>query len=130
MGKYSDYDPKEKVIFSHSVDNELAAQNTDEYFDEVIEIARSLPQKVYLLVCWKGAKLTPDAIQNYNKRLPELLKHIRGIVRYEADDPVARIVIRSGTVVNNYQKAEAHIYKTKEEALAAVRRLEQEGHSK
>jgi hypothetical protein len=125
MGIYSDYDPKEKVIFSHGAESEGASQNTVDYFDEVIDIAKSLPQKVYLVVCWKGTKLTPEAIQHYNSRLPELLKYIRGIVRYEADDPVARIVIRSGTVVNNYQKAAAHIYKTKEEALAAVRRLEQ-----
>ena len=126
MGKYSDYDPKENVIFSHAATRELSVESTNEYFDETIALARSLPQKVFLVVCWKDIKLTPEVAKQYSARLPELIKHVRGIVRYQAEDPLTRIVVRAETVIHNFQKAQAHIYATREEALAAVRRLERE----
>jgi hypothetical protein len=130
MGKYSYYDEKENVIFSKASTDEVTSKSTDEYFDETIEIARNLPQKVFLVVCWKDTTLTPESAQQYSKRIPELLKYIRGIVRYEANDVVARILIRAETVKNNMQKAQPHIYATREEALAAVRKLEQEADKK
>lgn len=127
MGQFSYYDAKERVIFSHSTEAEPTVATTDAFFDETIEIAHRLPQKVFMIVSWKDTRMTPECAKRYNERLPELLKYIRGIVRYQADDRISRIYIRTATVIHNFQRSQAHIYASREEALAAVRKLEEMG---
>lgn len=126
MAKYSYYDPQERVVFVDLTGLRADPAIVDEVIDEEISIAHTLPEKVFLVVCWKDVVMSPAATERYGQRLPELLKHVRGIVRYDATEVTTRIAIRSQTVVNNLQKAKAHLYSSKEEAIAAVRQLEQE----
>ena len=127
MGKYCRYDEVEKVIFVDLTGLKVeTAQLVDEVVDEEIALAKTLPAKVFQLVCWKDVTMSPEATQRYGERLPDILKYMRGIVRYDATEVTTRIAIRSMTVTNNMQKAKAHIYASREEALAAIRKLEQE----
>lgn len=127
MGKYCYYDEVEKVIFVDLTGLSVeTSQIVDEVVDEGIGLAKTLPKKVFQVVCWKNVTMSPIATERYGERLPELMKYLSGIVRYDATEVTTRIAIRSMTVTNNIQKAKAHIYSSKEEALAVVRRLEQE----
>ncbi len=119
MGKYSYYDDKEKVIFTDISGLTQTKEITDEVIEEVIEIARSLPEKVFLVVNWKDAHLNdPDY---YGKRVAELIPLIRGVVRYAATDIHTRIAIRTQTVKHHFQASRSFIFTSKEEAMAAIR---------
>lgn len=122
MGKYSNYDEKEGVILTDLTGLTSSRQTVDEVIDEVIQIADSLPQKTYLVACWKNLQLDKDTADYYGQRLIELLQHVRGIVRYEATDVITRIAIRAETVKHNLQGAKANIFANKEEALEAIRK--------
>ncbi len=131
MGKYSHYDETENVIFCDPTEIPPTEQAVDEVFDEVIEIAKGLlPRKVFLVVCYKDVKMNTSLSEYYGQKVAQVHQYLRGAVRYAADDVVTRIALRSITVKYNLQKSQAHIYASKEEALEAVRKLEQASEQK
>lgn len=127
MSKYSHYDPKEDVIFTDLTGLIGTPQIVDEAMDEIFALARSLPRKVFMVVCWKDVKMDPATSDRYGERLPELLQHVRGVVRYDATEVATRLAIRAKNVKYHIQNAKTHIYPSKDEALAAVRLMEREG---
>jgi len=126
MGKYSHYDPIENVIFTDITN--LVAKDTkiiDEVFDELIAIARRLHQKVYVVGCWKNVKVSnPSIAIHYGNRSAELLIHVRGVIRYAADDPLTRAYVRTEMLKHQTQGTRSNLYETREAALQAVRQLE------
>jgi hypothetical protein len=119
MGKYSYYDEKEGVIFTNLAGLESTREITDAVINEVIAIARSLPQKVFVVVNWQGARINDP--EYYGQRVAELMQYIRGVVRYSATDVHTRIAIRTQTIKRHLQASRSHIFNSKEEALAAIR---------
>ena len=131
MGKYTYYDPEENVIFCDPTGLSASKENIDLISDEVEEVARSiLPRKVFMVVCYKEIKMTPELVAYYGERMAATQKHLRGVVRYAMEDIVTRIALRSETVKYGLQKGQAHIYSSKEEALAAVWQMERAGEGK
>lgn len=125
MGKYSYYDEKEDVIFTDITGIASVRSSVDTVIDEVIAIARSLPKRVFIVVCWQDVKMDAVTAQYYGERVADLLKnYVRGIVRYGANDVQTRINIRTETVRHHTQGSRSYLYPTKEEALAALRRGE------
>ncbi len=125
MGKYCHYDAVERVIFTDLSTSIASPEVVDEIINEIIATARLLPHKVFMVVSWRDVPLEMTSAARYSQRLPEVMHHLLGVVRYDVTDTMARIAIRAETVKQNLQKAQSHIYPSKEEALAAVRRMEQ-----
>lgn len=121
MGQYSRYDAKENVIFTDLSGLVSGPEVVDSVIDEVIAIAGSLREKVFVVVSWQDAKMEPSLAEHYGQRVQELLNYVRGIVRYAATDIHTRIAIRTQTVKHNFQSSRSHIYSSKEEALSAIR---------
>jgi len=125
-GKYSRYDPTEDVIFTDITG--LLAKDTkiiDLVFDELIGIARRLHHKVYVVGCWKDVKVSnPTIAIHYGNRSAELLIHVRGVVRYAADDPLTRAYVRTEMLKHQMQGTRSNLFGTREQALQAVRQLE------
>jgi hypothetical protein len=126
MGKYSNYDPKEGVIFTDLTGLKSSRELTDEIVDEAIAIARNLPKKPWIVVCWKDVQMDQANAEHYGMRVKELMKYIRGVVRYEANEIHTRLFIRSQTVKHHLQGARTNIYPTRADALAAIRNGEVE----
>jgi hypothetical protein len=119
MEKCCYYDKVEKVIFLNLAcylkkDSNLAKQ-------ELISVVTSVPEKVYLLADWSGVKYKGRGEETYSNSVAELLKHVKGIVRYGLDDTYLRLKIRAENLKNDFQGSQPNIFATKEEALAAIR---------
>ncbi len=128
MGKYAYYDPEEEVIFCDPTGLSASKENIDLIAAEVEGVARSiLPKKVFMVVCYKEVKMSPELAEYYGERMTTTQKMLNGSVRFAMEDVVTRIALRSEIVKHGLQKGQAHIYASKEEALAAVRKMEQEG---
>ena len=126
MGKYATYDSTEKVISTDLTGLIGTPQIVDEVMDEIIAVAKTLPEKVFMIVCWKDVKMDPVTSEHYGQRLPDLLNYLRGIIRYDATEITTRLAIRAKNIKYQTQNAKTHIYTSKEEALAVVRQMEQE----
>jgi hypothetical protein len=126
MNRRISYDPKERVIFVDLTGLVATPQLVDEIVDEEIALAKTLTEKVFMVVCWKDVKMDPASSDRYGERLPELLKHFRGIVRYDASEITTRLAIRAKNMKQHTQNDKTHIYSSREEALAAVRHMERE----
>jgi hypothetical protein len=125
MGKYSQFDPGENVIFTDATNAAHASRATiDEIFDELIAIARARPEPVYVVACWKNAGFADRAVaEYYGQRTAELLKHVRGVVRYGADDPITRSFIRTESMKHRDEGVRSNLFETRADALAAVRAM-------
>jgi hypothetical protein len=130
MGKYMHYDPEQHVIMVDHTDQILTREVMAEVLQEYKETCAGLPQKVYVVVCWKNTKLSPDLGDYYATIVEEVLKYVKGIVRYEANDFLTTITIRAQTIRHNLQHSQSNIYPSKEAALEAVRKLEAVGSKK
>jgi hypothetical protein len=124
MGKYSNYDPTENVIASDFTGLHITSNLMVEIAQEAKDIAATLPTKVYILVCWENVELDMDK-DDYGQQVAELLKHVKGIIRYGATNLLTNVTIRQQTVKRHLQNTQSHLYKTKAEALAALHKLQQ-----
>jgi hypothetical protein len=123
MSERINYDPAEQVVWIDLSNLTLTQPVVDELMGALISLARSLPQKVYALICWKDTVVPAKDIEYYGKKSAEALPYFKGFVRYEATNPFSNIAIRSQAVVNNAQGSRANIYPSKHEALQAVRAM-------
>ena len=126
MGKYSNYDPKEGVIFTDLTGLKASPKLTDEVIDELLALARSLPNKAWVVVCWKDVQMDQANAEHYGVRVKEVIPYLRGIVRYETNEIHTRLFIRSQTVKHKLQGSRTNIYPTRADALAAIRNGEVE----
>ncbi len=124
--KYCYYDPQERVIFNDFSGLTLSSDLLDKVTAEIILIAQSLPVKVYMITCWKDVTLKEDFNEAYRRHLPELLKYVKGALRYDVNTLMATVTIRSETVTQHLQNTRSFIFPNREAALAEVRRLEAE----
>lgn len=124
MGKKVYYDKEADVIVADfsglTVNNEIL----EEIVTDTVAIAKTLNHKVFAVSCWHETKMGPEMAERFGQNCVELLKHLRGLVRYGVADPVTNITIRSTTLMTHLQGNNSYIYQTKEEALAAVRQRE------
>src|SRR6478672_2709794 len=98
MGKYSNYDPKEGIVFTDLSGLKASPEITDEVIDELLALVRPLPTKPWVAVCWKDVQMDQANAEYYGVRVKELIPFLRGIVRYEANEIHTRLFIRSQTV--------------------------------
>lgn len=120
MSDFCYYDPKEKVIFLHLSKIPNADTDPGLSFRTIIEIAKSLPEKVWLVVNWEGIKLNKDQAGDYGSRASAILPYIRGVVRYGLSDNVTRVQVRAETIKHDMNASRSNIFVTREEALAAI----------
>jgi len=120
------YDPKEKVIVADLTGLALSEPILRKMAAEVVQLAKSLSEKVFMISCWKVVKIDDNFGKYFPELTAELLRYTRGIVRYEATEVLTRANIRTQTVKHHHQNTQSHIYATREEALAAIRKLEKE----
>lgn len=129
MGKYSHYDDVERVIFTDaSTLSHATRQMVDELFDELEGIARALPTRPYVVACWRNAGFADTSVaEHYGDRTARLLKFVRGVVRYAANDPITRAIVRTEMMKHQREGTRSNFVATREDALAVVRELEAEG---
>jgi hypothetical protein len=122
MGKWSNYDVEENIVYTDITGVENSMQSVDNVIDEVIGLVRDLPEKPYLIVCWRDVSMDPDVADYYGKRTADLIRnYLKGVARYAATDIATRIHLRTETIKHHTQGSRSHIYNTKEEALEAIR---------
>jgi hypothetical protein len=123
MGRWSHYDAEENIVYTDITGVENSIHSVDVVIDEAIDLVKDLPEKPYLIVCWKDVTMDPDVAEYYGKRTAHLIQtYLKGIARYSATDISTRIHLRTETIKHQTQGSRSHIYDSKEEALEAVRR--------
>lgn len=127
MGKYSNYDTKEGIIFTDLTGVKATHEIIDEVIEELLALTRPLPTKPWVVVCWKDVQMDQANAEHYGVRVKELMPFLRGVVRYKANDIHTRLFIRSQTVKHRLQGSRTNLYPTKAAALAAIRNGEVEG---
>jgi hypothetical protein len=126
MNRYARYDATENHIFVDLSNMTVNYEVLSRSFDEVVAIAKSLPDKVYVLACWNNTELDTGILEIYGDSTESLFQYVRGIVRYGRLNSVTSVTIRAQTVKRKLQGLRSHIYPTKEEALQKIRLLENE----
>jgi hypothetical protein len=122
MGKYSRYDAKHDVIVVDVtgivVDSE---ELIDEIFAELYGFIDSLKKKPWIISCWKDLKFErPDLAPYYGNKVAHLQSRVSGVVRYAANDPITRALIRAQHLKHRAEGTRSNIHETFEDALAAV----------
>jgi hypothetical protein len=126
MTSHSRYDPDLDVIRTDVTGIGAPDRHVvDEIFDELIAVGRSRPRKTWVIACWRDVKIDDPAVATYyGERTAELMQYVAGVVRYAANDPVTRAIVRSETLKHRAQGTRSNLYATFDEALAAVREAE------
>jgi hypothetical protein len=126
MANYVSYDKENNILFADYTNQTLTTAIFDQILREVRTLVAQLPQKVYFLACLKNTKTAPELQMVWGQYSVEMMQYVKGIVRYEANDTVTNIAIRSSTVRYHVQGINSHIYPSREAALAAIRQMEQD----
>jgi hypothetical protein len=98
-------------------------QDFDDYFGQFLEYWRKMAggQKVYALVNWGNFRINLRASNDYARNIASLYDRVvTAIVRYNPEDPELRT---TGRLTSVRLHKPAHIYGTREEALAVIRGL-------
>lgn len=87
-------------------------------FDDLVQMAKSQPHKVYIMTCWQGAVMPPDVKDYYAFRMTELLPLIKGVARYQVTEFLTKMGVKVSNIsINN----STTMFATRAEALEAVR---------
>jgi hypothetical protein len=125
MYKYCEYDAENKVIIWSLKDTPPDFPSQEEAFAEIIALADSLPEKPYLLVDWTDFVLeNKDRVDYYRKKNAELIKHVKGLVRFNVHDLNTRIELQKSLREKRLEDARFFLYSSKEAALEAIRKGE------
>ncbi len=119
------YDAQLEIIFIDYSGFTLTQAIMAQVLTEVIALSATLPRKVYVASCLKDTKFDPALNEEWGMLTTELLRYVRGVIRYGVSNAYAHITIRTSTVKNRLQGIQSHIYPTREEAIRAIRQLEQ-----
>jgi hypothetical protein len=127
MGKYAVYDPTENVIFTDFTGLTITQEIMAAVLQDCITAAQALlPNKVYVLACWENVQMVMDG-NTYGEYVGQLLQHVKGIIRYGANNLLVNVIIRNQTVKHHFQNTQSHLYKTRAEALEVLHKLEESG---
>ena len=126
MSQYVLYDEANNVLFADYTNMTVSKRVFDQVFLDVKELTAKLPKKIYLLTCFQNTKVDPDVQNEWGRYTQEFMEYVSGIVRYAATDVLTNITIRSNAVRYHTQGSNSYIYPTKQAALQAIRKLEQE----
>lgn len=111
------------VIFADLTGLYADADQVDGLIEEVLALAAQAPERLPLLSCWTGAKMSPRGAERYGERLPTLLAAVQGIVRYSVTDPATRIRLQTQLQRQKESLHTGYLYATREEALEAIRQM-------
>ncbi len=121
------YDEKEDVIELSVAGLTLTPLILSELRAELQVVAAQLPHRVFLLTCWEATLIDSTLTgEEYARHIEQALKIMRGTTCYGATNPFTNIFLRTTTVQYGFQGHQSHIYLTREEALAAIHKLELE----
>jgi hypothetical protein len=127
MAKYAIYDPTENVIFTDFTGLIITQEVMAAILQDTVAVALTLlPNKVYVLACWENVQMAMDG-NTYGEYVGELLQHVKGVVRYGANNLLVNVTIRNQTVKHHFQNTQSHLYKTRAEALEVLHKLEEAG---
>jgi hypothetical protein len=121
MGKYSYFDFEENVVFVDIAGLSPNPSQWDEIMTDIHATLDRVKQTVYIVSCWRNVEIDLSSAQYYGECTKELLKRVRGIVRYDATEPLTRIYLIGEAIKHEMQGSRSHIYATKEEALKAIK---------
>lgn len=124
MPKYCEYDKENKLIVWTIKNVPPTAEGFTEAYSEIIKLAQSLPEKVFLFVDWKDATIPPLTQAFFRPHVAEVLKHVRGIVRYNLINVEIRVQLRKDAINSSLEDARMYIYPSKEAALEAIHKGE------
>jgi hypothetical protein len=97
----------------------------DEIFDRIEALARRYPGR-YVLACWTKTEIQgASVVAHYGQRTARLLTHVKQVLRYAADDPITRSIVRTEAIRHVAAGVRSNLYATRADALAYV--LEQRG---
>ncbi len=118
------YEKIEDVIFIDYLPGTILTQTfLDDVINRVGVIAGQLPHKVFSISNLRDVKISPDLQPIFAEYTAKLLKHVRGVIRYDANQLLTNVTIRTTTVTGNQQNMDSHLYPSRESAVAAVRLL-------
>ncbi len=120
------YDKKEDIICIDYAPGTVMTQSLlEEVMAQVAELAGQLPHPVFSLSSLRDVSIAPELQPNFASFTARLLQHVRGVIRYDANQMLTNITIRTSTVLGKQQKKVSHIYPSRESALEAIRQLRQ-----
>jgi hypothetical protein len=121
MSKYCSYDAENNFILWELKNTPYTAEAHAQAYLELIEVAKSLPKKPYILVDWTD--FTPFGLNQdfYRPYVSELVKHIRGLVRCNVVRPDIRIALRKDAINSSLEDTRFFFYPSREAALEAIR---------
>lgn len=117
------YDPQLEVIFIDYSGITLTKAMLEQVLEEVKKITNTLPKKVFVASCLQDTKFDLDLDEDFGQLTAELLRCVRGVIRYGVTDAFTNIKIRTSTVKKRLQGTQSHIYPTREAALEAIYKL-------
>jgi hypothetical protein len=117
------YDPQADVVITDLSELTLTREILDETVQALIEMATSLPHKVFALICWRNTIIPSELSDYYGQSSAKLQTYYLGALRYEANNAYTNVVIRTQIIKTHRTQRHSNIYATKEEALKAVQSL-------
>ena len=119
------YDKENNVIFMDFTNLNITLDIMKKTEADAISIANKLLDKVYILACFQNAKIAPELQNTWGNYAQRALENgFKGVIRYEANDLLTNITLRSNAVVYRTQGSNSYIYPSKEAALQAIRDME------
>jgi len=127
---WSRYDAELDVIETDVSFVEAASTETiDAIFDELEAIAAMHPHR-YVLACWRETKIMDQIVAaHYGIRTTRLLAWVNAVVRYAANDPLTRAMVRTQAIKHVAAGMRSNLYETRAEALSTIaemRRLDRD----
>ena len=122
--QYATYDERDNVIFVDYTNLHLTHEIFTQVLAEVRELASKLASPVYMLACLANTTVAPDLAQAWGKYTQQLLPFVLGVVRYQVNDMLTNLSIRSSTIHQHLQGINSHIYADRAAALVIIRQLE------
>lgn len=101
----------------------------DAIFDALEALARAHPDR-YVLACWQGVEIAPSVVAHYGERTARLLLLVRQVIRYGANDPITRSIVRTEAIRHVAAGVRSNLYVTRAAALAALAEERARGRSK
>ena len=122
MGRFAKYDPENDLLLVDVTGVVAHREVIDRIFDEIIALAKTRPTKPWVVACWKDVSFEsqPEIAAYYGERTADLMKHVQGVMRYAANEPLTRAFVRSVTTQHRAAGTRSNLYETFEDALAAV----------
>jgi hypothetical protein len=122
--QYVSYDEKDHVLFADYTNMHITSEIFSQVIEEIQLLATRLDKPVCFLACLANTTVAPELTQDWGKYTKQALQYVLGVIRYQANNVMTNVTIRTNTVRDHLQGVQSHIYPDRTTALAAIRQIE------